>query len=242
MQTYTENLDGWESENPSASCYLDGRYFYKALLRYPGTLANPLTVRVSSKNKYYIHMTENNIDTSMPGLLRLVIQTPTSRHSNLLILDYALGKVYRFEPLGITAPHFAEVNALVEEYLNIFFDVQLEVIDIDLEQILDQKNPQCVHSGFCTAYILLYAYAYLNEQIYDPRDIRRFVTKVERTYGTLPLEGAEVEYGLWGNTNPNQKRNMAIGGISGLAIGGLTGGLGGAALLGGGGLLVGSLL
>ena len=190
-----QKLNDWKSEKESASCYLDGRYFHKVLGNYAGTFENPLRVRLNQKGQYSIQMKEGKTDTSTTGLLRLVIQTPTTKHSNLLILDYAAGKVYRFEPLGSNTPHLEEVNALVEDYLNMFFDLDLELIDIELSEILDAKNPECVESGFCNAYVILYAYAYLNGEFFEPEDIRRFVQRIEKVYGSLPTKGAEVEFG-----------------------------------------------
>ena len=93
---YTENLDGYKRLKNTDSCYLDGRYFNKVFIRYPGLLTNPLNIvfretrikTASSKRdemKYYIHMKESNFNEEYPGLLRLVIETPKSKHSNLLI-------------------------------------------------------------------------------------------------------------------------------------------------------------
>jgi hypothetical protein len=269
---YTKNLDGYMKMRETNSCYLDGRYFAKVLSSYPGFLPNDLHIFIRNKKAtaifpqreiFSVQMKENNINQDYPGLLKLVITTPESRHSNLLILDYSAGIVHRFEPLGIQAPFFNKVNQILESYLSLFLDIEVKVIDVDLNAILDdtfvnsssssslkkkknlqkhvlnEKNPNCVRrnnrSGFCTAYILLYAYCYLNGKEFDPTEIRRFAKMIETTYGPLPMEGKEEEYGLWGNDNPNQNRNILVG--SGL------GALGGAALIGGPvGILGGTLL
>jgi len=240
MYQYTENLDGWEKEEPTNSCFLPANYFYKALLRYPGTLVNPLVIRKNKRGKNYIYMKDNKINPEYPGLLRLVIDTPNSKHSNLLILDFKGGKVFRFEPLGENTPGFEEVNSLIEDYLGMFFDFELEIIN--LENVLDEKNPSCDKSGFCVAYIILYAYSYLNGQEYYPRDIRRFAKKIEKTYGSLPYESIEIEYGLLTGPNTNTGRNMLVGGLGGLAIGGLAGGGTGALIGGLGGAAIGGLI
>lgn len=235
---YTENLNGWENGKESESCFLAGNYFYKVFSRYPGLLVNPLKLSIRRKGYYNIHMKETNINTEMPGLVRLVIQTPKSHHSNLLILDYANGKAYRFEPLGKNAPYFEKINEIVENYLSIFFDMELEVIDINLDEVLDEKNPSCIHSGFCVAYIILYAYAFLNEMSYDPRNIRRFAKKVEDTYGSIPYNEVEVEYGLLTGDGKVQGSHVAagagIGALGGLVLTGGMGGLLGGALIGSG--------
>ena len=247
---YTENLDDYRLSKPTDSCYLDSRYFYKVFVRYPGVISQPLKIDIypnEVSEKIFVSMDKTRIDAEQPGLLRVVIQTPTSRHCNLVILDYNEGKAYRFEPLGIEAPYFNQINKAIEEYLTLFLRMELEVIDIDLEMVLDDKNPACLargeRTGFCTAYIILYAYAYLNGKDFNPYYIRNFVTKIEETYGSLPEEGKEVEYGLLsGERDPNQGQKMLLGGLGGAAIGGLAGGAGGAVLGGVGGLALGGLL
>jgi len=245
MMKYTENLDGWENLKNSDSCYLPGNYFYKVFARYPGLLANPMEIKIR-KNKTgertYVHMRETNIDKRYPGLLRVTIETPKTKHSNLLILDYDSGIVYRFEPLGKEAPYFSEVNSLIEIYLSAFFNFDLEVVDSNFDEILDEKNPKCKKSGFCVAYIILYAYCFLNQKPFLPDDIRKFARKIEETYGTIPEYDHEVEYGFLGNDNPNQGRNMVLGATAGGLIGGLT--LGTPGLIGGlaAGTLIGGVI
>ncbi len=130
---YTENLENFEKLKETDSCYLDGRYFNKVFNNYPSLLPNPLIVRITKvKNRaggkvteswrHHIHLRETNIDTSMPGLLKLVIETPTSKHCNLIILDYENRKIFRFEPLGRAAPFYEDINSIVESYLNIYFN------------------------------------------------------------------------------------------------------------------------
>ena len=246
--SYVRNLDDYYLMPETDSCYLDGGYFKKVFQDYPGLLP-PLTVSIrpnkynEAEEKVYLSMDSSNIDTTYPGILRLIIQTPTSRHSNLLILDYQAGVIYRFEPLGVNAPYFQKVNTLVSEYLNIYHDFDLQLIDIDLNMVLDEKNPDCLHlSGFCTAYNILYAYAFLTGKNFNPVGIRRFASKVESEYGPIEDSKKEVEYGLITEDNKNQKRNMLIGGVGGLVLGGAVGGLGGAALLGGLGTLGGAVI
>ena len=247
FKEFTENLDDYKSYSPTSSCYLDGRYFYKVFARYPGILPHPLHLSIRSNDKLYISMKQSNVNTEYPGLLRLVIETSTSRHSNLLILDYNNGIVYRFEPLGKDSEYFNEINSMVENYLNFFFDMKLEVIDIDLRTVLDEKNESCIRrgekSGFCTAYIIMYAYAYLHGQDFDPSNVLKFAHKIEETYGSLPKHGEEKEYGLLtGDDNQNQLRNVLIGAGSGALIGGVAAGGKGALAGGLGGALIGAII
>lgn len=206
MAQYVEDLENYEGLENTQSCYLDGRYFNMVFQNYPALLAHPLYIdirvagiksanRDEKKERYFVNMRENNIKTHMPGLLRLVIQTPQTRHSNLLILDYNNSKVFRFEPLGKSAPYYEKVNDLIMSYLGNFFPFDLEVIDIEFDEILDEKNPKCKKSGFCVAYNILYAYSYLKQISFDPANIRKFAKLVEMKYGPLPEEGEQVEYG-----------------------------------------------
>jgi hypothetical protein len=255
---YTENLDGYEKLRNTDSCYLDGRYFNKVFVRYPGLLSNPLHIKIRetkiktpSRNekseKYFVHMKESNVNVKFPGLLRLVITTPETTHSNLLIIDYANEKVYRFEPLGETAPYFETVNDILVQYLSMFFNVNLEIVDVEIDEILDDKNPNCKKSGFCAAYVILYAYAFLNQKEFDPSNILKFARMIEETYGSLPREYPEIEYGLFGGNNPQGGMSRGEKMIFGTGIGALGGGLisgtaGGAVLGGGTGLVLGSIL
>jgi len=193
---------------------------------------------VIGKRRHNIFMKDTKINTDFPNLLRLTIKTPDTRHSNLLIVDYKDGKVYRFEPLGKTAPYYDKINDMIEDYLGMFFDFDLEIIDIE-EGVYDEKNPKCRKSGFCVAYVILYCYAFLNGKEYNPRNIRRFARKIEKTYGTLPMDFSEPEYGFG---DPNQGRNMLIGGLGGLALGGVVGGGQGALIGGLGGAAIGGLI
>ena len=201
---------------------------------------------IEDNSKFHISMKESKINTQYPGLLRVIITTPQSRHSNLLILDYVNEKVYRFEPLGRDSPYFEKINNIIEQYLSMFFDFDLEVIEIDLDLYLDEKNPKCYQrnekSGFCTAYNILYAYCYLNNKEFDPIYIKKFSGLIEQTYGKLPADSAEPDMGWFGNNNPEAGK-IAVGAIGGAAVGGLLlgspAGLLGGALAGG---LIGSAL
>lgn len=245
---FTENLDDYLKAEQSQNCYLDGRYFYKVFLNYPGTISEPLKIFLSERRDGQIQvaaqMRNVNINPEYPGLLRVVIQTPASRHSNLLVLDYQEGKAYRFEPHGLNGPAEREINQAIENYLAFFLNLEVEMIEVDLPEVV---NDDCIkeglQSGFCNAYIIMMAYAYVNDKPYRFSEPRRFAGYIEQQYGSLPQQGAEIEYGLFDGQGfrPNP-RNAAIGGAVGLGAGALLGGVGGAAIGGLGGLAVGSLL
>ena len=193
--------------------------------------------------RYEDYMAPAHINNAYPGLLRVIINTPEGRHSSLVIIDYQNAKLYRFDPYGRLSPYFEQVNTMIEKYLDLYIDFDMYIID---NPVYDQKNPTCVSNGipggFCVAYVIKYAYDYLNGRQYDPTEILRFTEMIENMYGPLPVEGKDIEYGLFGNDNPNQGRNVAIGAIGGLAIGGLLGGPGGALVGGVGGGLIGGII
>ena len=228
MKMYTKNLDGWEKTLRTTNCTLDGAYFNRVFADYPGLLKNPLNIRIRQGRhgvRRYAHMEQNQINTDYPGLLRVNIEANNFRHSNLLILDYENGIAHRFEPLGRNAPHFQEVTDAIDDYLNAFFDFDIEVINADFA---NDKNEKCDNSGFCVAYVILYAYCYLNNKDCSScTEIRRFAAKIEQVYGKIPVNEQEVQYG---DIGLNTAAGAVVGGIIAGPIGIIGGGLTGAAL------------
>lgn len=241
--SYTDNLDAYHSFPETTSCYLDGRYFNLVFRNYPGLIIEPLRINIYRENgreEYDVDMGNADVDNRFPNLLRVVINTPEGRHSNLLILDFKRGIVFRYEPFARSYPYFDAVNMIVMRFLRKFGNFRLEIIDAPAHL---RKNPACdSRGGMCVAYITKFAYDYLNGRQYDQSDILSFAGMVEQTYGTLPERGKDVEFGLFGSDNPNQGRNALIGtvggagigalalGPPGLLLGGVTGGLIGASL------------
>ena len=225
---YTKNLDGWEKMPRTKECHLPGNFFNKVFADYPGLLKNPLNIRIRQGRhgvRRYAHMEQNKINTDYPGLLRVNIEANNFRHSNLLILDYENGIAHRFEPFGKNAPHFQEVTDAIDDYLNAFFDFDIEVINADFSNEmkcgLNEKNEKCDNSGFCVAYVILYAYCYLRgRQDFPCTDIRRFAAKIEQTYGKIHVHEQEVQYGSY---DGNRGQKMGLGTAVGLGAGLLVG-------------------
>ncbi len=244
---YTDDLSNYKTYPNTKSCYLDGRYFNKVLERYPGLISEPLVITIrKNKNtgnlKHTSVMKSTPINNKYPGLLRVVIDTPSSRHSNLVIIDYKNAKIFRFEPKGTSSPYFVQINNIIENYLDSYIDFDMYVLNTES---YDQKNPSCDISGFCVAYVTKYAYDYVNNKKFDPAEILKFVSIIEDTYFLID-ENKDIEYGLFGgnNDNKNQGRNTLIGGMGGAVIGSaLTGGSAGGLIMGGlaGGILGGSI-
>jgi len=242
---YTDNLNQYNLQPPTQSCYLDGRYFNKVFERYPGLVKEPLNIVIvrdkrTGEMRYENYMTQTEINNNYPGLLRVIINTPEGRHSSLVIIDYKDAKIYRFDPYGRKSPYFEQVNTIIERYLDLYIDFDMYVVE---NPVYDQKNPKCVSGGFCVAYVIKYAYDYLNGRQFDPTEILRFAGMIENMYGPLSEEGKDVEFGLFGNQNPNQGRNVVVGALGGGLLGGLLTGTGGGALVGGlGGGLIGGII
>lgn len=196
-----ERLDTYLDSQETKNCYLDGRYFNLVFADYPGLIHNPMRISIKKhrdEEKIYINMNATNLNTSFVGLLKLVIDVDDHKHTNLILLDYKDRKAYRFEPLGYIGPHFNKVNEMVDEYLDFYLGMDLELINIPLSEYddtLDIKNPRCAKSGFCNAYVIMYAYAYLRRKAFDPKNILKFAGRVEEVYGPLPQGFEEIEYG-----------------------------------------------
>ena len=240
---YTDNLDNYKEIQPTNSCYLDGRYFNKVFHKYPGLIEEPLHI-ILEENKQdnlqeIVYMKETKIDNKYIGLLRIIIQDKNTRHSNLVLIYYQEKKIYRFEPLGLKAPYFDFINKIIEQYLDKYIDFDMHVFD---NTELDEKNPNCEKGGFCNAYIIKFAYDFLNSKTYNPSDIRRFANLIEQKYGPLPDIGKDVEYGLLTGT-PVKKSNVLVGALGGAILGGvLTRSPGGIIVGGGLGGLAGALI
>jgi len=249
---YTDDLLNTYKNYPTTkSCYLDGKYFNRVFARYPGLIQEPLNITIVKRRSYknletYLeletyesfeysgHMNYTSIDQNLPGLLRVIINTPSGRHSNLLIINYESGTVYRYEPDTTNNLYHDSINKLILEYLGSYLNVD-KIYDIP-SPVVNNYNPKCtsnqIKSGFCVAYVIKYAYDYLNGREYDPSDILKFSSAVETIYG--PLVGApDVEYGLIDGDQNLNKNNAMVGGLGGAAIGGLMMGTPAGLLVGG---------
>jgi hypothetical protein len=243
------NLHNYKYYPKTSSCYLDGRYFNKVFSKYPGLISKPLHITIlhnNGRNEYTNQMKQSMINTQYPGLLRVIINTPGHRHSNLLILDYSDHKAYRYDPHGTSSPYYQEINQIIKKYLNIYFS--FDVVDVDVP-VNDIGNPICTSNGtkngFCVAYVIKFAHDWLNQIQYKADDILRFAGAVEYLYGKLPEDKPDVEYGLFGSPNDGRlnPQGALIGGLGGAAIVGLLTGSGTEMLIGGlGGGLLGGMI
>ena len=214
------NLGDYKKLQPTKSCYLDGRYFNKVFANYPGLISEPLVINLK-KDGYSAEMPAIEFNTDQSSLLRVIIEAPGARHSTLLILNHRTGQGYWFQPFPSV---FDEaIRKILAKYIG------YQIIKTP-HQAPDVKSDHCPMSGFCNAYIIKYAYDYINDLPSDMDDIKSFASRVESEYPKL-IGKPDIAYGFLDNP---QTRNSLIGGLGGAAIGGLVGG--------GSGLLIGGLV
>lgn len=215
------NLDDYMDYDPTNECYLDGRYFDLVFSEYPGYINSPILIELDVGEDYLnqkttIHkgFTYKNYDIN---IIRIIIETPSSRHSGVLIIDMNKKKGYYFDSSSFNNKDII-LNILTN---NLFFDKPVELIPTN---IILEHNPNCDISGYCVAYSIKFVYDYLLNRDFDPSEIRRFVSCIEDKYGALDPVYADIEYG------PNDSTLIGAGG--GALLGGLL--LGPIGLIGGG--------
>lgn len=236
-----QSTGNYKREQPTTSCYLDGRYI--ALVLKDVSEFNPSPIHVHIKIESDLQVTSSNIYGSLISLdegmniFRLVIVTPEVSHSALLWID-TRDKTMIFTDVRDerdNTPQLVKRDNILRELLQSFFS------DLDFEYstdiaYLDMKMKQgCTQSGYCNAYVIKQVLDYKAEKDFDPSDIERFAAAIEKKYKHLldPNSGPEVEY--------RNGRGGYHGGDRGYR-GGYYGGYGGAGLGLGVGLLGGVAL
>jgi hypothetical protein len=227
-------LDNYKEFDETDSCYLDGRYFNLVLSDYPGLIRNPIYLKIKENQTEIlidIDTTEVMInDHNIPLIFRMIIETHTSnnhkmRHSNLLIYHNKI--LYRYEPHGVgLSDHDQYIDAILTQYFRNTFECELLNINAP---VIPEYNQNCFKSGYCVAYVLKYAYDYINGRDYDPSEIKRFVKCVETNYN-LPIGDPDIEYGKTESTLIGAAGGAVLGGIVGGPTGLVLGGLGGGAI------------
>lgn len=232
LNGYFTDLYDYKQCHPTQSCYLDGRYFNKVFCKYPGLIKEPLCIYLGSGG-FDATMPHIKINTNYQGLLRVVIETDVAKHSTLVILDHAKRNAYWFEPFS--SPFDIMIQSIIEKY------VGYQVIRVP-HRAANVTSQGCDISGFCNAYVIKYAYDYLNKRTIDLTMIKSFASRIEEEY-VLAEGEPDITYG-WLD-DPRNKALLigaGLGAGTGLLLGGGAAGLlGGAALGGIGGYTLGSL-
>ena len=234
-------------------CYLDGRYIDLALGSDPRYAPRPLIVNIvpGPNGKTYGTASMEHVNFRDPSscLIRVIIQTPQSRHSNALLLAAENGRIkaYRFDPFP-GGPYHEFVNTLLREYLK--QTLQVDFADASAAQA-DVKGG-CYGSGFCAAYVLKWFEDSINGRDFDGSNIRNYAQGVVNKYGSIDgpvvLDNPDVEYGWYygpgygyGYGSPYYGRPYYGSGYGFSPGGALVGGLGGAVIGGAVGGPVGAL-
>jgi len=202
----------------SKSCYLDGRYFNMVFKDEPGLIPEPLYIHVED-NKFNMFLPYTNINKDDVGLLRVIVTTPTMRHSMLVIFDHEKEEGWIYNP-DVHHPELARL--LVDNiiaYLSKFLDYNY--YEIEGFEYKEKKPLNCKQSGVCTALTIMYALFFLEGIPFTNRavqDVRKFMTAVESNYD-LPDGEPDIEY-----LSDRQVTGTLVGGLSGSLIGGLVAG------------------
>lgn len=230
MNSAYQNLAKYEQYSESNSCYLDGRYFNAVFCNHPGLIANPL----------YIHIDENmNVSSILPnsfflkehiGLLRVIITSNTIRHSMLVILQDDIKSAHIYDPDVHNNPnlHTIVVDSIIK-YLSNFLNYKF--FDVVTSHPMETPIIGCEKTGFCNAFVIKYAYDFLNNVNFKASSIegiRKFMCAIESNY-ELPPGVPDIEYDWSGS----QIVGTAGGAAIGAGIGALTFGWPGALILGG---------
>lgn len=198
------DLDDYMSYPETTQCGLDGRYFNKVFEGYSGLIRNPIVIdlfaemspqKISGGVSISLDMKQTRFNPSVINILRVIIETPNSRHSNVILFDPKSAIVWWIEPFK---HEFSDrVRNEIEEYLSrVFRDVK--ILDLVLD-VPDLKTAGCQQSGFCVAYIIKYVYDVIfAKRTFNPIGIKRFASKIESTY-TLTSGIPDIEYGHDGN-------------------------------------------
>lgn len=196
----------------SKSCYLDGRYFNMVFKDEPGLITEPLHIHIE-ENKFNMFLPYTNINKDDVGLLRVIVTTPTMRHSMLVIFDHENKEGWVYNP----DVHHPELNELlvnnIISYLSNFLDY--DYYEVEGIEYKEKKTLNCKQSGVCTALTIMYALFFLEGLPFTNKsvqDVRKFMTAIESNYD-LPMDGVpDIEYLTQG---------QAIGTGAGAIIGGL---------------------
>lgn len=223
MSLAKTNLRDYKGYPPTSSCYLDGRYFNMLFNFYPGLIKAPLVINLKeyvdnqneTKIQYTAIMESAPVRSEFVNILRIIINTPNSRHSNVALIDFNNRKIYWFDP--IPNRYSPAIKEVLDHYLHEYIDFDIVPVNINISP---ETTPGCEKSGFCLAYSTKYVYDWLTNGDFDMSDIRKFAFAIEHKLGALPIEGADIEYGFVGPVG----RNVAIGALGGGLIGGVFGG------------------
>lgn len=178
-----------EDYPPTQDPYLDGRYFKAMLGDQPGVLKEPIVVRLGDDPSISI---VRRWPSNVTSYARVIVETPTMRHSCLFSLDPRFKEAELWDPREDPYGDFS-----YEEGLRNLIEDNLLPADYELisEAVYFETDypAKTHHRGYCNAFVLREAADRLTGN-YPAGDIRRFCTYVKANY-ELPAGKPDIEYG-----------------------------------------------
>ena len=240
QKRFLPRLHNYKQYAPTNNCYLDGQYFNRVFGSYPGLIKEPLVITFDEERNFIVDESQQlQYNSDYTGLLRVIIEVPHARHCDLVLIEKKPVKksgcgckantvasspgyqAYLFDPLP--SSYTSQIAEIVSSFLGI------EVFEIPETAPLVVSN-NCQESGFCNAFVIKYAYDYLNKQNVDFDQIKSFCSCLEDRY-VINESCPDKCYGFLDNP---QVLGTGLGALGGAATGALlTGGSPAGVLLGG---------
>lgn len=235
------NLLNYRSFEPTKSCYLDGNYFNMVFRGYGGLVESPLIIDMKDNDgNYTVQMSKYYMNPKYFSIIRVIIKTEKSMHSNVVLINHDLKKIIWFDPIphpnGGSEYIYKIGTAYLKRYLGRDYKTDYTAGSKE-DGILDERTPGCDMSGFCLAYCIKAIYDILRGAAigkkgdYGFDNIRSFAAAIEAKYGPISDAMKDVEYG-WGGAAGGFLGGAVLGGLVGGLVGGGAGAVGGA-LIGG---------
>lgn len=220
------SLDNYKSEQPTRSCFLDGRYIPLVLEDVREFRKRP--IKIDIELDAHLTVLSSNITGSSQtiegmNIFRVVITTPIVAHSALVWVDTRVRTItysdIRSDDISDdrVAAYLEKVDQVVQTLLREFFGELRYKHLLDVAYVREDVSPDCKRFGFCNAYVIKQVVDYVHNRDFDPTHIQRFATAVERKYAYKldPNTEPEVEYIIGG-----LGLGLGLGVLGGLAIGG----------------------
>jgi hypothetical protein len=199
-------LDNYHNQQPTRSCFLDGRYIDIVLKNVEAFVKEP--IRISIEFDRDLGVVSSNIEGSAlvhegMNISRVIITTPAVSHSALVWVDTRAKTVtfsdVRRDDLQDTpkiAEYMDKVDRVINQLLKGFFSYLNYRHLVDIAYVAEASNEHCQKFGFCNAYVIKQVVDYVQDRPFDPRDIAKFAGTIEKKYSHLldPNTKEEVEY------------------------------------------------
>lgn len=221
------SLENYRNQQPTRSCFLDGRYIPIVLENVPEFRKEPIHADIELDVN--LALLSSNIRGSSSivegmNIFRLVVTTPLVSHSALVWVDTRYKTVTLTDVRSDEVPdervtlYLEKIDKVVHQLLKDFFHRLGYKHLVDIAYVTEEKSENCERFGFCNAYVIKQVVDYTYDRSFDPRDIAKFAGTIERKYAHLldPNMKPEVEYivGFGG-----LGLGLGLGVLGGVAIG-----------------------